>query len=147
MARLAPDLRVLVAPARKLAKQSHARWDDGLFENYLEEHIVPLWDCLERRSPELRPQSIQIYLELVVSGIAGGYLKAIDGPPTSLLEAFVRDRLPWWFIDSARDRHGKIAASIWNIAEGARQQAAWIEQYLLACFDDFDNPMRPDNIE
>ncbi len=136
------SLLSIVHPARKSGKQSFARWNDQLFDLYFEEHITPLWDRLERRNPESRPQSIQHYIDLVVTGIGAGYLTTIDGPASSLMEAFIRDRLPWWFIDSARDRHGKIAQSIWNLAEGARKQGLWIEQYLLACVDEFDNPMR-----
>jgi len=136
------SLLSIVHPARKSGKQSYARWNDQLFDLYFEEHITPLWDRLERRDPESRPQSIQHYIDLVVTGIGAGYLTTIDGPASSLMEAFIRDRLPWWFIDSARDRHGKIAQSIWNLAEGARKQGLWIEQYLLACVDEFDNPMR-----
>jgi hypothetical protein len=136
------SLLSIVHPARKSGKQSYARWNDQLFDMYFEEHISPLWDRLERRDPASRPQSIQHYIDLVVTGIGAGYLTTIDGPASSLMEAFIRDRLPWWFIDSARDRHGKIAQSIWNLADGARKQGLWIEQYLLACVDEFDNPMR-----
>jgi len=100
------SLLSIVHPARKSGKQSYARWNDQLFDLYFEEHITPLWDRLERRDPESRPQSIQHYIDLVVTGIGAGYLTTIDGPASSLMEAFIRDRLPWWFIDSARDRHG-----------------------------------------
>jgi hypothetical protein len=142
MTSLDPSLDSIIHSARKAGKQSYARWNDQLFDRYLEEHIAPLWKRLERRDPESRPQSMQHYIGLVVAGIGAGYLTTIDGPPASLMEAFIRDRLPWWLIESARDRHGKIAQSIWNLAEGAQNQGLWIEQYLLACVDEFVNPMR-----
>jgi hypothetical protein len=142
MTSLDPSLQAIVHTSRKVGKESYARWDDLLFDRYLEEHIAPLWSRLERRDSESRPQSLQHYIGMVVAGIGAGYLTAIDGPASSLMEAFLRDRLPWWLIESSRDRHGKIAQSIWNLAEGARKQGLWVEQYLLACVDEFDNPMQ-----
>jgi hypothetical protein len=136
------DRAVLIQQAREAARVRYARWDDKLFDAFLEDPLDHIWSALKTRPPEHRLASAHTYIDLVAAGIGEGILRRIHGEPSSLLEAFIRDRIPYWFGESAPDRHGKIAASAWNIAAGARVQAGWIDQYLLANLHEFENPMR-----
>lgn len=132
----------LILQVREAARARYARWDDRLFDALLEDPLDHIWHALKTRPPEHRLASVRTYIDLVVAGIGEGVLHGIHGEPSSLLEAFIRDKVPYWFGASNPDRHGKIAASAWNIAAGARAQAGWIDQYLLANLEEFENPMR-----
>lgn len=132
----------LIRQAREAARARYARWDDSLFDALLDSPLDHIWRALKTRPPEHRLASVRTYIDLVAAGIGEGVLHGIHGEPSSLLEAFIRDKVPYWFGASNPDRHGKIAASAWNIAAGARAQAVWIDQYLLANLEDFENPMR-----
>lgn len=132
----------LIRQLREAARARYARWDDRLFDALLEDPLDHIWRTLKTRPPEHRLASVRTYIDLVAAGIGEGVLHGIHGEPSSLLEAFIRDKVPDWFAGSNPDRHGKIAASAWNIAAGARAQAGWIDQYLLANLHEFENPMR-----
>lgn len=132
----------LIRQSRDAARARYARWDDTLFDALLEDPLDHIWHALKTRPPEHRLASVRTYIDLVAAGIGEGVLHGIQGEPSSLLEAFIRDKVPYWFGESNPDRHGKIAASAWNIAAGARAQAGWIDQYLLANLHEFENPMR-----
>jgi hypothetical protein len=131
----------LIRQVRDAARSRYARWDDRLFDALLEARLDHIWRALKTRPPEHRLASARTYVDLVVAGIGEGVLHGAHGEPSSLLEAFIRDKIPYWFGESNPDRHGKIASLAWNIADGARAQAAWIDQYLLANLHEFENPM------
>jgi hypothetical protein len=132
-------LTMLTEGIRAEARQRHARWDDGVFERFVSWQTDYLWRALEKH-PEAREGSIQSYLELVAAGIGAGYLARGEGPPRTLLEVFV-GRMPVWLARSTPESHGGIAARAWNLAEGARREAPWIEQYLLARAGELDDPL------
>jgi hypothetical protein len=132
----------LIRQAREAARARYARWDDRIFDALLEDPLDHIWRALKTRPPEHRLASARTYIDLVAAGIGEGVLHGIHGEPSSLLEAFIRDKVPYWFGESNPDRHGKIAATAWNIAAGGRAQAGWIDQYLLANLHEFVNPMR-----
>jgi hypothetical protein len=132
----------LIQQVREAARVRYARWDDKLFDALLEDPLDHIWRALKTRPPEHRLASARTYIDLVAAGIGEGVLHGIHGKPSSLLEAFIRDKIPNWFGESNPDRHGMIAASVWNIAAGARAQASWIDQYLMANLHEFENPMR-----
>ncbi len=132
----------LIRQVREAAQARYARWDDKLFDALLEDPLDHIWHALKTRPPEHRLASVRTYIDLVAAGIGEGVMHGIHGEPSSLLEAFIRDKVPYWLGASNPDRHGRIAASAWNIAAGARAQAGWIDQYLLANLREFENPMR-----
>jgi hypothetical protein len=49
--------------------------------------------------------------------------------------------MPGWFARSRPEIHAEVAATAWNLADGARREGAWMEQYLLARVAEFYNPM------
>jgi hypothetical protein len=124
---------------REQARRRHARWDDRLFEHWFGA-VEPLWAALERYAGGGRELSILIYLELVAAGIGAGYVTGVDGTPRTLMEAFL-GRMPAWFARTPPESHARIAATAWNLAEGARREAVWMEQYLLARVHELGEPL------
>lgn len=141
MTRKSDYLQKIAAQIAADAKERYARWDDEAFDAYLGWQTNFIWEALSKESARIRERSIRIYLELVVAGIGGGYLTAGYRGARTLTEAFIRDCIPQWFTRSSPDAHAKVATTAWNIAEGARNQAIWLDQYLLARLYDFDDPL------
>lgn len=139
MYKAAPQLKLLIEHVRDDAQRRHARWDDEVYEHWVWQ-TEPLWGSLERHGPVVRERSVLDYLELLAAGIGAGYVGMAEGAPRTLLEAFL-GRLPVWFARTAADHHARIAATAWNLAEGARREAAWMEQYLLARAHELDEPL------
>jgi hypothetical protein len=135
-----PELQALKDSVRADAKQRYARWDDGAFEQALSWPALYLWRRLQKRPARERDRSILTYLHAVASGVGAGYITVADGASRTLMQALLCDRMPGWLADTPPESHAKITATAWNLAEGARREAAWMEQYLLARVDEFDDP-------
>jgi hypothetical protein len=109
-----------------------------VFDSHLWQTTV-IWEDLKKTSAQIRERSLRTYLNLVAAATGAGYLTLSFGKQT-LIDAFI-DRIPYWFKDTSPDLHAKIAVTAWNIAEGARNQAIWLEQYLLTRAYEFDDPL------
>jgi len=140
MQKVVPHLKMLQDNVRTHSKRRHARWDDAVFEHWVSWQTDYLWRTLEKHAGRARERSILTYLELVAAGIGAGYLASSDGEARTLMEAFL-GKMPMWFTSTQPERHAGIAATAWNLAEGARREAQWMEQYLLARAQELDDPM------
>jgi hypothetical protein len=139
MQKAALQLQLLIERVRDEAKRRHARWDDEVYQHWVWQ-TGSLWDSLEKHPQGVREGSVLDYLELLAAGIGAGYIAMGAGAPRTLLEAFL-GRMPVWFARTAPESHARIAATAWNLAEGARRQASWMEQYLLARVHELDEPL------
>jgi hypothetical protein len=137
----AATLAALRESVRTPARGRHARWDDDVFHRWCGWQADFLWSALERAPAEARERSLLSYLDLVAAGIGAGYLVGSEGPPATLLEGFLK-HLPQWLSATEPLRHAQIVADTWNLAQGARREALWIEQYLLARLPELDDPLR-----
>lgn len=135
----AAQLKLLKESVREQAKRRYARWDERVYEQWVWQSEY-LWSSLEPLSCKARERSALIYLELVAAGIGAGYVGLSDGAPRTLLEAFL-GRMPLWFSRAPQDSHATIAATAWNLAEGARREALWMEHYLLARMHEVNDPL------
>lgn len=141
MADAEPELQALKDGVRADAKRRHARWDDDVFAQAASWTAGHLWRTLKKHPAKVRDGSMLIYLNAIASGIGCGYITARNGTPDTLIEAFVCRLMPRWFAASPPKTHAGIAVTAWNLAEGARREAAWMEQYLLARVGEFRDPM------
>jgi hypothetical protein len=141
MADREPDLQALMDGVRADSQQRYARWDDGAFAQAVSWTAGYLWRALRKQPAKVRDRSVLIYLNAVASAIGAGYIAGDDGAPRTLMECFLCRLMPTWFAASPPKSHAQIAATAWNLAEGARREAAWMEQYLLARAGEFRDPM------
>lgn len=141
MADTEPALQALIDAVRAGSKQRHARWDDGLFETATSWAAGYIWRALKNARQDVRERSVLVYLDSVASGIGAGYIAAAGGPPGTLMQCFLCGMMPNWFSATPPASHAHIAATAWNLAEGARREAVWMEQYLLARASEFRDPM------
>jgi hypothetical protein len=139
------ELQALMDGVRAESKQRYARWDDDVFAQAVSRQAGYLWRTLKKQPTKVRDRSVLIYLNAVASGIGSGYITgyvtAYGGTPSTLIECFLCHLMPGWFAASPPKSHAHIAATAWNLAEGARREAAWMEQYLLARAGEFRDPM------
>jgi hypothetical protein len=140
MQTLPAALADLAQTIRSEGARRYARWDDAVFAHFGQRPASRLWRVLEKRGPEAQARSSGAYLALVAAGIGAGYLGCGDGPPRTLLEGFLW-RVPAWLAATPSADHGLILASLWNLAEGVRHEALWMEQYLLARLPELDDPL------
>jgi hypothetical protein len=117
---------------------THARWDDELYARLIAGPCGQLWHALETQPEGVRERSVLSFLTLVASGIGAGCIS--DGPPRTLLAGLVGNLVPW-LLRTDPACHAGIVASIWNLAQGARGEALWMEQYLLARLAELDDPL------
>lgn len=134
-------LMSLLESVRQRASRAHARWQDSLFQRLTDRPSQYLWRALEKQKAAVRERSLLGYLELVAAGIGGGYLTGEEASPRTLLEGFL-GRLPYWLARTDPAGHAQLITSIWNLAEGARREALWMEQYLLARISDLSDPLK-----
>jgi hypothetical protein len=132
----------IIESVRAEAKQRHARWDDAVFAEYIGWEPGYIWRALDKQSAKIRERSVRIYLNLIASGVSAGYLATRASEPQTLAEFFISVRMASWLARVPPGKHAEVAATAWNIAEGARNQASWIEQYLLARAREFDDPLK-----
>jgi hypothetical protein len=137
MADVEPELQTLMEGVRAEAKQRHARWDDDVFAHAVSWPARYMWRTLKKHRAPVRDRSVLTWLNAVASAIGAGYITAGDGTPRTLMETFLCRLMPGWFSSSQPENHAKIVATAWNLAEGVRREAAWMEQYLLARVDEF----------
>jgi hypothetical protein len=140
MANADARLQALKDGVRAEARQRYARWDDGVFERAVSWQAGHLWRALEKHPAKVRERSVLAYLNVVASGIGAGYVTFHERAPRTLMEA-VCTLMPNWFASTRPAHHAKIAATAWNLADGAHREAAWMEQYLLARVSELDDPM------
>jgi hypothetical protein len=136
-----PALQALMDGVRAESKQHYARWDDGIFAQAVSRTAGYVWRTLGKQPAKVRERSILIYLNAVASGIGAGYIAAPGGTPRTLMECFLCRQMPTWFSATPPRSHAHIAATAWNLAEGVRREADWMEQYLLARAGEFRDPM------
>jgi hypothetical protein len=145
MADTEPELQALMDGVRASSKQRYARWDDNVFAQVVSWPAGYLWRTLKKQSAKVRDRSVLTYLNAVASGIGSGYVTgevtAYGGTSATLMECFLCRLMPTWLAMSPPKSHAHIAATAWNLAEGARREAAWMEQYLLARAGEFRDPM------
>jgi hypothetical protein len=133
-------LSALAQSIRSEGARRHARWDDAAFARFGPRWIGQLWRTLEPQGEQVQARSAGAYLTLVAAGIGAGYLSDNAGLPRTLLEGLVL-RAPWWLAATEPASHGRIIASLWNLADGARREALWMEQYLLARLGEIHDPL------
>jgi hypothetical protein len=136
-----PALQALIDGVRAESKQRYARWDDRIFAQAVSWTAGHVWRTLRKEPSKVRERSVLIHLNAVASGIGAGYIATSDGAPRTLMECFLCRRMPVWLATSPPKSHAHIAATAWNLAEGAHREAAWMEQYLLARASEFRDPM------
>lgn len=139
MQKAAAQLKMLKESVREQAKRRYARWDERVYEHWVWQTEY-LWSSLESQTGKSRERSILTYLDLVAAGIGAGYVGLSDGAPRTLLEAFL-GKMPIWFARAPAVSHATIAATAWNLAEGARREALWMEHYLLARMHEVSDPL------
>jgi hypothetical protein len=117
----------------------HARWDDELYARIVAGPSTLLWRALEEQPAAVRECSVLSYLTLVASAVGAGCIT--EGPPRTLVAGFIGRLVPWLALTDPA-HHAGIVANIWNLAQGARGEALWMEQYLLARLAELDDPLR-----
>jgi hypothetical protein len=136
-----PRYEAIAKEIRADARKRYARWDDAIFETYTIWQPGSIWRALEKQPVAVRERSVRIYLNLVASGIGAGHLAAEADESQTLAEFFIRDCMASWFSSLPPEKHAAVAATAWNLADGARTQGGWIESYLLARSLEFDDPL------
>lgn len=140
MQQVPPAAAVLMESIRASGARRHARWDEQVFARYCQQHASRLWEALAPAGAAVQARAVTSYLTVAAAGIGAGYL-AEDAAPPSLLQGLLGLAVGW-LSGSAPAQHAQIMTSLWNLADGARREALWMEQYLLARLADFKEPLR-----
>jgi len=141
MQQVPPAAAVLMESIRAAGARRHARWDDQVFASYCQQHGSRLWEALAGEGAATQAGSVTSYLTVVAAGIGAGYLAQEGDAPPSLLQGLLGLAVAW-LTRSGPAHHAQIMTSLWNLADGARREAQWMEQYLLARLADFHDPLR-----